>query len=112
MRWEDSPTVWAGFGVGVRFPAGSRLLQWGGGHPQGRAGLGYHLESLPPAATVKERSRECKQGWRECSRRRRCYRGGTWTSPAAAAAPSPGGPRLTASRSSGHSTSHVSQRSL
>lgn len=56
MRWEDSPKVRAGFGVGVSFLAGSRLLQWGGGHPQGRAGLGYHLESLPPPTTVKARS--------------------------------------------------------
>lgn len=76
--------MWVGVGVWIRFPAGRRLLQRGGGHPHGWAGLCCHPESLPPAATVKGVS-----GWRarRAGGSAAACGGGTWADPTAAAAP-------------------------
>lgn len=110
MRWEGLPRYELDLGSGL----GSRQARGcsNGAGATRKAGRGYvaiwsHCRRRPQSRRDR---RECKQGWKECSRRRR--RGGTGAGPAAAAAPSPGGPCLTASRGSSHSTSHVSQRSL
>lgn len=95
----------------MRFLAYWRLLQWVGGPPRGRAGAALLTEDSCAAGHSEGRgSARAHAGLEGAQASAASAAVAHGPDPAAAAASSR--PRLAASRSSGHPTSHVFQRSL